>query len=230
MPSKSKTTGWSSSLRKGFNLTAETEEEQPALAESAEAPLPPAPAQAQPAAPSLAGSTSPAPAQEVPPPPVPVVALPTTPAQEIAPPPPVPVQQFAPTQQVAPAAPVFQEPLTLPTPETDLYVAPVDLMPLTGTATRPEAPAPRERGRPKSTVERIPKTVYLTPSAELALRRSVEQVQDLRGRRRGVLKVQESEIANFALEYLYRRMQQGSEAADSFYLDYIAQEKNSSGG
>jgi len=97
--------------------------------------------------------------------------------------------------------------------EYPLAKAAVDLVPLTSSA-----PA-RERGRPKSTLERFPKTIYLVASAELGLRRVVEQMQEWRGRRRGVLKVQESEAANFALEYLYRRMNQGVEVAEAYYQE-----------
>ncbi len=150
MATKAKNSGWSSNLRKGFNL--EAEEQEPTPIEALEAPLNPS---------QLAG-------------PVSVAA---------------------------------------------------DLMPLTN-GSRPVSPtSARERGRPKTTVERFPKTVYLTPSAELALRRSVEQMQQWRGRRRGVLKVQESETANLALEYLYRRLTEGEEAAEAYYRQSQADEQ-----
>lgn len=109
-----------------------------------------------------------------------------------------------------------------PEPEPEPLSKTVDFVPLTVE----NKASGRERGRPKSTVERFPKTVYLTQGVELALRRAVEQMQDWRGRRRGVLKVQESEAASFALEYLYRRMQQGEEAAEDFYRQAQLEEKS----
>ena len=111
------------------------------------------------------------------------------------------------------------EPNTSAAVELTVNSAGRDLMPLTA-ATDPGLPAAvgsASRGRPRSTVERFPKTIYLTQESERFLRRIVEQMQDWRGRRRGVLKVQESEAVNLALEYFYRRLYDGPDAAEAYY-------------
>ena len=95
-----------------------------------------------------------------------------------------------------------------------------DFAPLTSS------PAARSPGRPKSIVERFPKTIYLTTSAERALRRAVEQIQEWRGRQRGVPKAQESEATSVALEYLYTRMYDGEEAAEAFFREYQSSERS----
>ena len=142
---------------------------------------------------------------------------------------------LVPETETAPAEdPFVAEAQAAPPPaREDVSPAPVapqptaqttDFVPLTSAAATPQ----RGPGRPKATVERFPKTIYLTTSAELALRRAVEQIQDWRGRQRGIPKAQESDATNIALEYLYRRMLHGPDAAEDFFRDYQSAERSRS--
>ncbi len=190
MATKPRNSGWSSSLRKGFQLTEDEEPQEEA-------------AQAQ----ALADEKSPGP--------------PTPKANST----PEPVQSYtSPTGGGFAGSEVENRTARLVHEESEsLRTAPgLDLVPLT------EASPARERGRPRTTIERFPKTVYLTAPAERALRRTVEVMQEWRGRRRGVLKVQESEASNLALEYLYRRLSEGQEAAEAFYQENKVREEQSS--
>ncbi len=154
---------------------------------------------------------------------------------EVAPPQAVVPASPAPSQTVAPVetdpAPATSSAVSFPA-ESDLDQAPpstsmrsvpsivaTDLMPLTSANSGPAqaTTSARPTGRPRSAVERIPKTLAVQADTDENLDQLVGAVQRWRGRGRGVPKVNQGEVVDFAVEYLRRRLFEGLEAAEAFY-------------
>jgi len=79
-------------------------------------------------------------------------------------------------------------------------------------------------GRPRSIIERVPKTLAVSLDTDEALETLVREVQRWRGRGRGIPKVNQGELVDFAVEYLRRRIMEGAQTAEIYYLEQEGKE------
>jgi hypothetical protein len=132
------------------------------------------------------------------------------------------------TTEEPPSEPDIQEPIQEPTPKRVEKVdqpkptpEPVINRGAAQTSLRPAAKA----GRPISTVERMPKTLAIEPRSDEALETIARQLQNWRGRKKGIPKVQQGEVADFAIEYLRLRIFEGLKQAEAFYEEQKEREE-----
>jgi hypothetical protein len=126
-----------------------------------------------------------------------------------------------------PSEPDIQEPIKEPTPKKVEKVKQPEPAPepvINRVAAQPSL-RPAKAGRPLSTVERMPKTLAIEPRSDEALETIARQLQNWRGRKKGIPKVQQGEVADFAIEYLRLRIFEGLKQAEAFYEEQKEREE-----